>query len=142
MSKRTAVVRQLKGLTFAAKSDSNHWVMMDATEELGGENAGSRPKELILMALGGCTGSDVASILAKKRVPLESLQLNLSANTSEQHPQIFTDIHIEYVFHGKGIAPAEVERAIELSTTKYCSVSAMLKPTVKLTHSYRIEPTK
>jgi putative redox protein len=114
---------------------------MDTTEELGGENAGSRPKELILMALGGCTGSDVASILAKKRVPLDSFQLNLSANTREQHPQIFTDIHIEYVFHGNGIPPAEVERAIELSTTKYCSVSAMLKPTVKLTHSYRIEPT-
>jgi putative redox protein len=140
MSKRIAVVRQLKGLTFAAKSDSNHWVMMDATEELGGENAGSRPKELILMALGGCTGSDVASILAKKRIPVESLQLNLSANTREQHPQIFTDIHIEYVFHGDGIAPADLERAIELSTTKYCSVSAMLRPTVKLTHSYRIEP--
>jgi putative redox protein len=142
MSKRTAVVRQLKGLTFATKSDSNHWVMMDATEELGGENAGSRPKELVLMALGGCTGSDVVSILAKKRVPLDSLQLNLSANTREQHPQIFTDIHIEYVFRGNGIAPEDVERAIELSTTKYCSVSAMLKPTVTLTHSYRIEPAE
>jgi putative redox protein len=142
MSKRTAVVRQLKGLTFATKSDSNHWVMMDATEELGGENAGSRPKELVLMALGGCTGSDVVSILAKKRVPLDSLQLNLSANTREQHPQIFTDIHIEYVFRGNGITPEDVERAIELSTTKYCSVSAMLKPTVTLTHSYRIEPAE
>jgi putative redox protein len=141
MSKRTAVVRQLKGLTFAAKSDSNHWVMMDATEEFGGENAGSRPKELILMALGGCTGSDVVSILAKKRVVLDSLQLNLSANTRDQHPQIFTDIHVEYVFRGNGIAAEDVERAIELSTTKYCSVSAMLQPTVKLTHSYRIEPT-
>jgi putative redox protein len=141
MTKRTAVVRQLKGLTFAAKSDSNHWVMMDATEEFGGENAGSRPKELILMALGGCTGSDVVSILAKKRVQLDSLQLNLSANTRDQHPQTFTDIHIEYVFRGRGIATEDVERAIELSTTKYCSVSAMLKPTVKLTHSYRIEPT-
>jgi putative redox protein len=139
MAQRTAVVKQIQGLTFAAKADSNHWVIMDGPTETGGSDAGSRAKELLLMALGGCTGSDVAAILRKKRVNVKAFHLNLSANTSETHPQVYTDIHIEYVFAGEGINPADVERAIELSTTKYCSVSAMLTASVKITHSYRIE---
>ncbi len=140
MSQRTAVVQQIQGITFAARADSNHWVMMDGPPELGGSNAGSRPKELVLMALGGCTGSDVASILRKKRVPVKTLRINLTAQTAEEHPQVFTTIHVEYVLVGTGINPGEVERAIELSTTKYCAVSAMLRASVKITHSYRIEP--
>jgi putative redox protein len=140
MSKRNAVVKLLQGITFAAKGDSHHWVMMDGPEDFGGSNAGSRPKELLLFALGGCTASDVLPILKKKRAPIKGFQINLAANAREEHPQVFTDIHLEYVFYGDGINPADVERAIELSTTKYCSVSAMLRASVTLTHSYRIEP--
>jgi len=139
MAKRHAVVRQLSGITFAAKTDSNHWVMMDGPSEFGGSNAGTRPKELLLVALGGCTGSDVVSILRKKRIPLEGLEIHLDATSRDEHPQVYTDIHLEYVFYGKDIPRADVERAIELSTTKYCSVSAMLKASVNITHSYRIE---
>jgi putative redox protein len=139
MAQKTAVVRQIQGMTFAAKADSNHWVMMDGPETLGGSNAGARPKELLLMALGGCTGSDVAAILRKKRVPVESFEIRLTARTQEEHPQVFSAIHIEYLFFGENIPAAEVERAIELSTTKYCAVSAMLKASVELTHSYKIE---
>ncbi|HEY4611798.1 MAG TPA: OsmC family protein [Bacteroidota bacterium] len=138
MATKTAVVRQIEGITFAAKSDSNHWVTMDGPENLGGSDAGARPKELLLMALGGCTGSDVASILKKKRIPLKGFEVRLRANVSDEHPQVFTDIHIEYVFTGEDINPADVERAIELSTTKYCSVSAMLRASVKITHSYHL----
>jgi putative redox protein len=140
MAKRQAVVKHIQGVTFAAKADSNHWVVMDGPVEFGGSNAGSRPKELLLMALGGCTASDVASILQKKRVPFHGFQVTLEANSVQEHPQVYTDIHIEYVLYGDGINPADVERAIELSTTKYCSVSAMLRPTISITHSYRIEP--
>jgi len=136
---KQAVLKQLDGIAFAAKGDSNHWVMMDGPESVGGTNAGSRPKELILYALAGCTASDVVNILKKKRVPLEGFEMRLTGNERDEHPKIFTDIHVEYVFVGAGIKPADVERAIELSTTKYCSVSAMLQPTVKITHSYRIE---
>ena len=139
MAQKKAVVRQIHGVTFAGKADSNHWVVMDGPEAIGGSDAGTRPKELLLMALGGCTGSDVAAILKKKRVPLEGFEIRLNANTQEEHPQVFTDIHIEYVFFGATIPAADVERAIELSTTKYCAVSAMLKASVKITHSYRIE---
>ena len=140
MTVKHALVKQLQGITFAAKSDSNYWVMMDGPENFGGSDAAPRPKELVLMALGGCTASDVTSILKKKRSPVEQIEIHLTGNVREEHPQIFTDIHIEYVFYGKDINPVDVERAIELSSTKYCAVSAMIKATVKLTHSYRIEP--
>ena len=140
MASRKAVVRQVQGVTFAAKADSNHWVIMDGGEKFGGSSAASTPKELLLMSLGGCTANDVVPILVKKRVPVSHLEIHLTANTAEEHPQVFTDINMEYVVFGDGINPADVERAIELSTTKYCSVSAMLRPAVKLTHSYRIEP--
>lgn len=136
-----AVLKQIDGITFAAKGDSNHWVMMDGPESVGGTDAGSRPKELVLYALAGCTASDVVSILKKKRISLQGFEMHLTGHEAEEHPKVFTDIHVEYVFFGDDINPTDVERAIELSTTKYCSVSAMLTPKVKITHSYRIEPS-
>ena len=139
MATKQAMVKQVKGTTLAAKSDSNHWVIMDGPEMFGGSNAGSRPKELLLFALGGCTASDVIPILKKKHVPLDGFEVRLTGNVREEHPQVFTDIHIEYIFYGEGIDPVDIERAIELSTTKYCAVSAMLRPSVKITHTYRIE---
>ncbi len=142
MAKKKAIVKQLQGITLAAKGDSNHWVMMDGGPMFGGSEAASSPKELLMFALGGCTAMDVIPILKKKRVPLDGFEIHISGNTREEHPQVFTDLHVEYVFYGENINPADVERAIELSTTKYCSVSAMLSKAVKITHSYRIEPSK
>jgi len=139
MTTKHAFLRQVHGATFAAKGDSNHWVIMDGPATVGGFNAGSRPKELVLFALAGCTASDVVSILKKKRVPLQGFEMNLAGREAEEHPKVFTDIHVEFVFYGEDINPADVERAIELSTTKYCSVSAMLRASVKISHSYRIE---
>ena len=139
MATKQAVVRQIRGITLAAKADTNHWVMMDGRDEAGAEGAASTPKELLLMALGGCTSMDVIPILRKKRVPLEGFEVRLTGNTRDEHPQVFTDIHIEYIFYGNAIPAADVERAIELSSTKYCAVSAMLEKSVTLTHSYRIE---
>lgn len=139
MATKKAIIKQLHGITLAAKSDSNHWVIMDGPAEFGGSDAGSRPKELLLAALGGCTGSDVISILAKRRAKLDGFEIHITGTERDEHPKIFTDIHIKYVFFGKGLDPADIEKAIELSTTKYCSVSAMLKGTVNITHSYHIE---
>lgn len=137
---KTALVRQVRGITLAGKTDSNHWVMMDGPLEFGGSNAGTRPKELLLLALGGCTASDVISILQKKRVALDGLDIHVTAEQRDEHPQVFTQIHLEYVVHGDGLRPQDIERAIELSETKYCSVSAMLRPAIPITWSYRIEP--
>ena len=134
------LLRQLDGIAFAAKGDSNHWTIMDGPASVGGTDAGSRPKELVLYALAGCTASDVVNILRKKRVTLESFEMHLTGHEADEHPKVFTDIHVEYVFFGDDISTVDVERAIELSTTKYCSVSAMLTPKVRISHSYRIEP--
>jgi putative redox protein len=140
MVEKKAVVRQVNGMTLTGKSDSNHWVVMDGSATVGGAGAGSSPKELVLVGLGGCTAMDVISILNKKRAPMTDLEVRLSAKVGEDHPKAFTDVHIEYVVTGDGVRPEDVERAIELSTTKYCSVSAMLRPAVKITHSYTIVP--
>ncbi len=139
MTVKTGFIKQVSGITLAGKSDSNHWVMMDGGPLFGGAQAGSSPKELLLMALGGCTASDVIPILKKKRAPVENVEIRLTGEVRDEHPQIFTRIHIEYVFYGTGISPADVERAIDLSVNKYCSVSAMLKHSVAITHTYRIE---
>jgi putative redox protein len=137
---KTALVRQVQGLTLAGNPDSNHWVVMDGPRDFGGSDAAARPKELLLLALGGCTAIDVISILQKKRVALDGFEIHITAEQRDEQPQVFTKIHLEYVVRGEDIRPHDVERAIELSETKYCSVSAMLRPAVPITWSYRIEP--
>jgi putative redox protein len=139
---KEVTLRQVNGVTFAAKSNSNHWVMMDSKTEFGGSEAASFPKELLLMALAGCTSADVIPILKKKKSPVIGYECKIKGTEREEHPKIFTEIHVEYVFYGDGIKPADVERAIELSVTKYCSVSAILSASAKITHSYRIEPSE
>jgi putative redox protein len=137
---KTARLVQLQGITFAGTADSNHWVVMDGPPDFGGRAAASRPKELVLLGLAGCTASDIVSILKKKRVALDRLEVNATAEEREEHPRIYTKIHLEFVLYGDGIRDADVTRAIELSDATYCSVGAMLKPTVSITHSFRIVP--
>ena len=138
MSTKTAYVKQIKGITLAGKTDSNHWITMDGPENFGGSDAGIRPKELILLSLAGCTGSDVIVILQKKKVKLDDFEMNITAEMADEHPQVNTKINIEFVFYGKDIQEKDVERAIELSQTKYCSVTHMLNKSVEITHSYKI----
>lgn len=142
MAQAKAHVKQVNGITFAGKGGSNHWVMMDGPEEFGGSRAATSPKELLLLGLGGCTGSDVVSILKKKRVKIDGFEMNLSADVTEEHPKVYESIHIEYVFFGKDIKQADVERAVELSKTKYCGVSAMLEKAVKITYTIKIEESE
>jgi putative redox protein len=142
MATKKALVKHIKGVTFMGKTDSNHWVPMDGPENFGGSDAGTRPKELILLALGGCTGSDVAVILNKKKIKLDNFEINIDAEVQETHPQVFTKINLEYVFYGNDIPEEAIKRAIELSLTTYCSVTAMLQKAVEITHTYRIENSK
>ena len=125
MSQVKAYVKQINGISFVGKTDSNHWVTMDGPEDFGGSNAGIRPKELMLLALGGCTGSDVVAILQKKRIDVRSFEINITAEMTDDHPKVYSSMNIEYVFKGKGIKETDVERAIELSQTKYCGVTKM-----------------
>lgn len=141
MATKKAFVKQVQGITFVGKTDSNHWITMDGPDTFGGSNAGIRPKELLMIALGGCSGSDITSILSKKKIKVDEFEMNISAEVAEEHPQVYTKMHIEFVFKGKNIPAKDVERAIELSITKYCSVTAMLQKAMPIEHSYRIVET-
>jgi putative redox protein len=94
--------------------------------------------EFLLISLGSCTGSDVASILKKKKVDLLGFEINLDAKRSDEHPKVFTKIHIEYVFYGHKLNPMHLARAIELSQNKYCPIVRMLASSVDIKTSYRI----
>jgi len=130
-------------LTFAAKGESNHWVMMDGAAEFGGTEAASRPMEMVLFGFAGCSGSDIASILKKMRSPVEKFEIFIEADRANEHPKVFTKIHLKFVFHGTDIKAKDVERAIELARTKYCPVWGMLGQVVTITNSYEIiEPSQ
>lgn len=132
-------VKFVDGMTFIGKGESNHWVVMDGAETVGGSDAGTRPMELVLIALGGCTGMDVVSILRKKRVKFDKFEMKISGERAEEHPKVYTKIDIEYIIYGKEINPKDVEHAIELSQSKYCSVSAMLKKSgAQVNYFYKI----
>ena len=133
-----ATIKQIKGCSFVGKSDSNHWVAIDTPKETCGLDAASTPMELVLLALGSCSGADVVSILDKKKISLKGFEINIDAGRSESYPKVFTKINLEYVFFGQEIKSEHVERAIRLSQEKYCSVFAMLKNSVNITSSYKI----
>lgn len=124
-----AVIRQSEGITFLGKAGSNHWVAMDGPEDFGGANAASRPMELFLMSLGGCTGADVASLLAKMRVQTDKFEIHLNGERASEHPKVFTRIEMVYKFWGKNLEEVrdKIEKAVNLSQEKYCSVSAMIR---------------
>ena len=132
-----ATVKQVEECSFVGKADSNHWVTIDSKKEFGSD-AAAHPMELVLLALGSCSGCDVVSILKKKQVTLKGFEIHLDAERAETHPKAFTKIHLQYVFYGKELNPLHLQRAIDLSQEKYCPVSAILKPSVQISTSYRI----
>jgi putative redox protein len=96
--------------------------------------------EVVLMALAGCTGMDIVSILEKKRQPADSIEISVHGTRAEDHPRIYTAIEIEYVLAGPLLTGEAVSRAIELSITKYCSVGGMLAKSASLRTTFRIVP--
>ncbi len=133
-----AVLKQIKGCSFIGKADSNHWTAIDVPKETCGLDAATNPMEMVLLAVGSCAGSDVVSILNKKKVLLDGFEIYIDADRRDNHPEVFTKIHIEYVFYGKDIDPKHVQQAISLSHEKYCPVIGMLKDLVSITSSYKI----
>ena len=137
MAFTTSVLWQ-SGLAFQVEQDGHRYVI-DAGPDAGGRDLGPRPKALLLSGLGGCTAMDVVSILEKMRVKLDGLEVQVSAETREEHPRIFTGIHVRYIFKGKDLPLDKLERAVKLSEDTYCGVSAMLRPTVPITSEIVIE---
>ncbi len=124
---------------FKAESGSGHKVLLDGPPDAGGENLGSRPMELVLMGLGGCTSYDVVTILAKSRQNVRSCVTELTAERADSTPQVFTHINIHFIVSGTALDPKKVARAVELSAEKYCSASIMLeRGGVKITHSHAV----
>lgn len=129
------------GMTFNATADSGFTITMGAEPEVGGDNDGARPLELMLMSLGGCTGMDVISILRKKRQNITHFAIQVRADRAAEHPKIFTKIYVHYLLEGVNISREAVERAIELSTTRYCPANAMLAAVAPVEHTYDIQET-
>jgi len=126
-------LRQIEGASMAARGRSNHWVAMDGPEDLEGSDAASRPLEIFLMGLAGCSGVDVISMLRKMRADLRDFRMELEAPRADTHPKVFTRIDIVYHIYGN-VTEEQAERAVTLSQEKYCSASAMLKPIVPIEH--------
>jgi putative redox protein len=103
------------------------------------EETGVRPMRLVLLGMAGCSAMDVVSILQKKRQALSGMQVVATAERAEDHPKVFTSVHLEFVVQGESVEVSAVERAIELSVTKYCAAIAMIGRTASITTSYRIE---
>ncbi len=134
-----ASVLWMKDGQFIAKSDSGHTLIIDGPPDHGGKNLGARPMEMVLMGLGGCTSIDVLDILKKSRQDVTDCVTQLTAERATTIPAVFTSIHIHFVVTGRNLKPKQVERAIELSSTKYCSATLMLqRGGVEITHDFEI----
>jgi putative redox protein len=134
----TATVDLVDGMAFRATSGTGHAMVMDAAPEVGGGDAGPRPMELLLLGLGGCTGMDVISMLRKMRQDVSGYQIRLEGQRATEHPKIFTSITVEHVVHGRAVSVDAVKRAVELSSTRYCSAAAMLGRAARIEETYRI----
>ena len=124
-------------LGFEAFNQSGQSIFMDSPIAEGGPR-GPSPMQLLLISLAGCTGMDVVSILKKMRQDVTGFEVNIAGDRAEEHPKIYTGIAIEFVVRGRNLDPRMVERAIELSEERYCSVSAGLKPKAAIHSRYRI----
>ena len=131
-------VKWIDGMLMVGKSDSGHAIVMDGPPEIGGENLGVRPMEMLLLGMTGCTVIDVVSTLKKMREDVVDCQTQVSADRSEEYPKVFTNIHVHFVLRGKQLNPSKVDKAIKLSAEKYCSASIMIGKTAIITHDYEI----
>ena len=131
-------VNWVDGMLMVGKSHSGHSITMDGPPEIGGENLGVRPMEMLLLGVAGCTMIDVVTTLKKMRQELTHCETKVNAERADDHPKVFTYIHIQFIIKGKGLDTKKVEKAITLSAEKYCSASIMLGKTASITHDFEI----
>ncbi len=125
-------------MSFTGSADSGFEVPLGSYPEVGGDNDGFRPMELMAVSLAGCTAMDVISILKKKRQEVSDFQVKVETERADQHPKVFTSAVIEYHVAGKDIAENAVTRAMELSADAYCPAQAMIGKIIPLTLKYFI----
>ena len=130
-------LKWMDNLAFEVNVDG-HKITIDAKTEVGGTDKGPPPKPLMMVALAGCTGIDVASLLKKMRVEFEEFNVKVEGDITEEHPKHFSGMHIIYEFAGKNLPVDKIKKAIELSQDKYCGVSATYKKTMDLSYEIKI----
>ena len=138
---KIATVKWVDGMSFVGETASGHAVVMDGPPDIGGKNLGPRPMEMVLLGLGGCTAVDVMMILQKGGQAVQDCRIEVSAERAETIPKVYTKIHLHYVVTGHDLSAAKVERAVNLSAEKYCSVSKMLEQAATLTHDFEVVNT-
>ncbi len=127
---------------FIAQSGSGHTLTLDGPPASGGQNAGPRPMELLLLGVGACSSFDVVTILQKSRQDVTGCVARLEAERAEEPPKVFTRLNLHFIVEGRGLSDKKVERAVHLSADKYCSASIMLqRGGVAVTHSYEVVET-
>lgn len=126
-------------LIFTGYSNNGHSIPLDAARVAGGHDAGASPMELLLTALGGCTGMDVISILGKKQQDVTGFEVQVEGVRADEHPRVYTEIWVKFIVTGHGVDAKAVERAIELSRDKYCGVAATLRHTAQIHYDYVIQ---
>ena len=141
MSKKESVsTRWLGNMAFETEV-SGHKLIVDADPAAGGEDRGPRPKLLMLSALGGCTAMDVVAILKKMRVEIESLNVVVEGDLTDDYPKHFSRMHVIYEFTGKDLPVDKLQKAIDLSSEKYCGVSAVYRKAMEITSEILIKET-
>lgn len=126
------------GLSFTARDAYGHIVTVAAPAQEGEDFDGMKPGELLLTSLAGCSGIDVANILRKQRQDVTGLEIRVSGGQLPDPPRTWVDIHLEYTVRGRNLSARAVERAIDLSENKYCSVGATLSGRANISSSYHI----
>ena len=133
-----AKVTWKENLSFDATANSGFIVPLGTLVEHGGNADGSSPMELVLMALGGCSAMDVVSIMKKKQQDVTAFEIKVHGDRVEAHPRVFNHIEMEYIVTGRNLDASAVNRAVELSVTKFCSVYGMLSKVVDIQHKVTI----
>jgi putative redox protein len=128
-------------MSFDGSADTGFTLPLGAKPIVGGDNDGFEPLELIAIGLAGCTAMDVISILQKKRQDITGFEVRVKGERASEHPKVFTHLKVDYVIEGHQVDPVAVERAMELSATKYCPAQAMLAKAVEIELAYTITET-
>lgn len=131
-------VKKIKGLQLLAENEKGHKIVMDTKKEVGGFESSMTPMELVLAALGGCTAMDVISILDKMRLDYEEFFIEVKGERKNEHPRVYKKVELTYNFKGKNLDIKKIEKAIELSLNKYCSVSNMINKTAQIRYNIKI----
>ena len=134
-------VKHIKGMHFQGAGSSKVMTNIDASVTAGGTGRGTSPMELLLIAIAGCSGMDIVTILEKKQVKIQRFEITVEGDRASDHPRVFKDIEVVYKFWGESLPQDKVQRAVQLSMEKYCSVANMIDKVADLTYRIEINPT-